>query len=1100
MDPLSITASTLAVIQSLIAAFEAIRHIKGLPKAFNNVGESLPLVKETLELAQEVLCEENPDDAVKRETAKTLQDCQKKAKVINSIFKNIEEGRKKEKDAKDWSFFSRFYREKVLPMGKAHKVEKLMEQVLAKLKILGINQIFRARADFQSQVEKLSSAIRALSEVEPSLEDSEFDAAATNYTMNVSDYGRGLMATGENANVTMGDRFEAAGSMNFAGMGKTVLMSIVINKLLGMSSVNNNIACVYVYFDYRLQNEQNLTNVLSNLLLQLLQSRNGTSSKVQEFHGAWNRKRSHLGAKEYLEMLKAELKAFKTVYLVVDALDECQDDGEPHTLNSFLQACQTFPETVRMLFTSRLFPRLEQLIQLDCKKSISVDEADIRSYLDTFLECDPQFQGVVESGKAKTKSFWDKVSDTIVEKSQGMFLLTYMHMESLSSTHNLHGFNHELANLMTTPDDVYEAALYRISQQNTRRRNLAFNALAWLVYARRPLAVDELAHAVAIQDARQGHLLDSSEIHGTEEAVTTACAGIVIVVPIDARTKVFRLAHGTAEAYLRECQLPFIQTGHSAIAETCLRCLTQMPPRAQGSGKSDSTTYPIVRYAASHWGHHLSAASTEGVKGDLYRLAWIYASNQPLLNYMMQFVADPILHRESNVSGVHIAAYFGLEKLIRRVTTMNLNIDLNAQTKRLETPLHWAVTHKKGSFINMLIEKNADLNIVNIDKRTALHKAVMANDKDTIGRLLDVDSRLRSLEIQDSKGFTCLRWAAKYWQSDVVEMLLKAEANIDACDKDGYTALRWAASEGNKKLIKMLVRRHASIKTPSKDEWTLLLWAAAEGHEDIIRFLAKRQVNLNETDEEGFTALRRAVDYSRSMPAWLLIQAGADVNKPDNKGWHPLHAAVENCCRSSGVNKKSSLNILWLLLQNQAEVNAPTKHYERTPLHMASSGGSASAVWVLLENGADLKRVDTSKRTALHGAVEYKHMEVIQTLLKKDSRIVHAADFDKRRPLHDAASQGSLAIVEILLDHGADIDAQSKGGITALHLAVKQQEKQVVDYLLERGADIHIRDSRQQTALALATSLGDEAIAGAIHQILEIDRGMAFENQGFKYS
>ncbi|KZL84203.1 hypothetical protein CI238_13646, partial [Colletotrichum incanum] len=57
----------------------------------------------------------------------------KRAKTIQDIFNAIEPGNQQDKGAKEWSALARFYRTKVVPFGKAHKVETLMQDILNKL-------------------------------------------------------------------------------------------------------------------------------------------------------------------------------------------------------------------------------------------------------------------------------------------------------------------------------------------------------------------------------------------------------------------------------------------------------------------------------------------------------------------------------------------------------------------------------------------------------------------------------------------------------------------------------------------------------------------------------------------------------------------------------------------------------------------------------------------------------------------------------------------------------------------------------------------------------------------------------------------------------
>ncbi|WQF88297.1 Putative P-loop containing nucleoside triphosphate hydrolase [Colletotrichum destructivum] len=917
----------------------------------------------------------------------------------------------------------------------------------------------------------------------------------------------------------------------------------------------HGIPCIYVYFNHRQHQDHCLTRLLCTLILQLLHGTKHVSTKIQEAHSAWKSNQQMPCERDYLKMLKSQAKSFKRIFFVVDALDECLDDTEANTLNSFLEACQELPDNFRLLFTSRPVPKLSALIKPGCELPITANDDEINSYLRKFIESRPQLNGIVEKGCKTDPLFRDKTLETIVQKSQGMFLLAHLHIQSLASTHslathNLAEFRSSLAQLSTSPDAVYATALERIKKQDRPQRQLAMKALNWLVHAERQLSVDELAHALAIHTgvdesrSEPWQLPKASEIIGIEDALISACVGIVVVLPATDNKKTVRLIHATAEEYIKRNQAIGFPNEEamstSMLTRTCLDCLTRIP-LSIGSPPESSVDdicqqYPLFRYAANFWGVHLD--QTTSSKGDLYKLAWRFVSDKPKLDTAMHAMSDPRISHEANVSAVHIAAFFGLERLVRKAISNNKKVNFNAQTKRGETPLYWAVTHGRRSFAEFLIQEGAELNVPNVEKRTALHKAIMAGDRNLMEVILSSGSL--NLELEDSEGYTCLRWAARYGQLKTVEALLKSGADVNAADKDSYTALRWAAHEGYKPIIKSLVHHGASVKTSGRDSWTLLNWAAQEGQDDMVKFLVKCRVDLDSTDADGFTALRWAMKYNRSTTAWLLIQARADVNKPDNQGTQPLHAAVQSCCGPD--SSKASMNLLWLLLENKANVNAQAGKLGQTPLHLAAVGGSSSVVWLLLENGADprrldsknrtalhcaitskivavcrtllqrdgdylvhavdqhgltplhtaalggnsaivslllengadLRRVDSNRRTALHCAIQGEHAEVCKTLIQRGGNyLVLAVDDEKRSPLHHAASWGNLAIVGMLLDHQAPIDSQDSKGLTALHVAVSQGYEKVVELLLQRGAGMHIAIAkRKRTAMHIAATLG----------------------------
>ena len=73
---------------------------------------------------------------------------------------------------------------------------------------------------------------------------------------------------------------------------------------------------------------------------------------------------------------------------------------------------------------------------------------------------------------------------------------------------------------------------------------------------------------------------------------------------------------------------------------------------------------------------------------------------------------------------------------------------------------------------------------------------------------------------------------------------------------------------------------------------------------------------------------------------------------------------------------------------------------------------------------------------------------------------------------HEAAIDGSINIVEMILDRGFDIHDKNHGGMTILHYASLGEHINIIEMLLERGFDINSRDNHRGTALHTAAQFG----------------------------
>ncbi|KXH63431.1 hypothetical protein CSAL01_04545 [Colletotrichum salicis] len=135
----------------------------------------------------------------------------------------------------------------------------------------------------------------------------------------------------------------------------------------------------------------------------------------------------------------------------------------------------------------------------------------------------------------------------------------------------------------------------------------------------------------------------------------------------------------------------------------------------------------------------------------------------------------------------------------------------------------------------------------------------------------------------------------------------------------------------------------------------------------------------------------------------------------------------------------------------------------------------------------DINGKDSYGRTPLSWAAEYGHEAVVRLLLDRGAHI-EAADEEGRTSLLWAAENGHEAVVELLLDRGANTEAADKKSRTPLLWAAKNGHEAVVRLLLDRGANIEAAGKWGTTPLSWAAEYGHEAVVRLL-----LDRGAHIE-------
>ena len=144
------------------------------------------------------------------------------------------------------------------------------------------------------------------------------------------------------------------------------------------------------------------------------------------------------------------------------------------------------------------------------------------------------------------------------------------------------------------------------------------------------------------------------------------------------------------------------------------------------------------------------------------------------------------------------------------------------------------------------------------------------------------------------------------------------------------------------------------------------------------------------------------------------------------------------------------------------------------PIHDAVNRGDLAGVQAELDKGANVN-AKMWRRTPLHSATAGGHTEIAELLIDNGADVNANEDYGWT-PLHLAAKYGHREVAELLIAKGADVNAKKKDGWTPLHLAALYGHTEIVELLITNGADVNAKTEEGATPLHEAAGWGHKEI------------------------
>jgi len=443
-------------------------------------------------------------------------------------------------------------------------------------------------------------------------------------------------------------------------------------------------------------------------------------------------------------------------------------------------------------------------------------------------------------------------------------------------------------------------------------------------------------------------------------------------------------------------------------------------------------------------------------------------------------------------SDVADAVMRGDSVAVRRLLTQKA--DVSAPQADGATALHWAVYQGDFATVDLLLNNGASVKVANSFGATPLSLAAENGDPAIVKRLLDAGADANE---RMGNSDTALMMASRTGNVATMQLLLDRGADVNAKETvRGTTALMWAVAQRHPAAVQLLVDRGANVSASSSPAWQerpVSYAKASDPRPSRKRGLFGNQIgprNMRGTDGGGLTPLVFAARTNDLESVRILLAAGADVNQVTNYGWSPLLVATQN----------RYLQLASFLLDHGANPNLANKG-AWSPLYIAVDnrnieGGdypvrkadmdTLEFIEKLVDKGANVnwrvkdstwfRTVFTSQWVHEEGATAFWRASQSSDLAVMKLLLEHGADPNMATtinvtPLQVAAGVGwvegvtyewskeaNIEAVKLLLSLGNDPNAQAETGRAALHGAGHKGRTEIIQLLVDAGAKLDIRD------------------------------------------
>ena len=193
----------------------------------------------------------------------------------------------------------------------------------------------------------------------------------------------------------------------------TVSRSAIVNKLQTQQN-SGDVGLAFAYCNYKEHDMQTLANLIGSLVQLLVHCYGAITDEIREIYTQYNPKNIRPSEEEFSKILLSLIGKFSHVYIVVDALDECN----PKIKSKFIEKLRELPVNIRLLCTSRRLGDIQEAFNDVPHLEIRASDEDVARYVEAQILQVPKLVRFCK----KAGDLQSTIIEKLVKKAKGMYV------------------------------------------------------------------------------------------------------------------------------------------------------------------------------------------------------------------------------------------------------------------------------------------------------------------------------------------------------------------------------------------------------------------------------------------------------------------------------------------------------------------------------------------------------------------------------------------------------------------------------------------------------------------------------------------------------